>query len=248
MDASTYPILSKQESTHWWFTGRREIFYRAFEDHVQIRSAKILDVGCGVGAMLPMLKKFGDVTGVDNNGDAVRYAQGRPYAAVVNADAADLPFTSNTFDVVVATDLIEHIRDEMSVLNELIRVLKPGGVLFISTAAFQFLWSDLDELSHHYRRYTKKSLLQTITKINVTPLLIRYYNVFLAPIITVIRMFERILSHKKPINFSLRDLRTPSAAINMLLRRVLASEKYFLKIPFPFGISLFGIFQKPHGK
>jgi SAM-dependent methyltransferase len=76
----TYPILFRVEQSHWWHTGRRKIIASFVEDicrRVNDRRPRILDVGCGTGANLLMLSKYGDAEGVDVSEDALAFCRER---------------------------------------------------------------------------------------------------------------------------------------------------------------------------
>ncbi|MFH1236305.1 MAG: class I SAM-dependent methyltransferase [Parcubacteria group bacterium] len=246
MDDSMYPVFSRERERHWWFAGRRKIFLSALRRSVHTHDASVLDVGCGPGGNLPLLATFGRVTGLDMHADAVSRAKKLAYEKVIQADAMHMPFTDGMFDMVAAVDIIEHVDDDAGLIRELNRVLKPGGILFITTAAFPFLWSRLDDLSHHRRRYTRTSLMVAVKSVGVDTLLMRYYNVWLFPLIAAFRLCAKIRAGNPSKDADqLRDLRTPQHSINTLLKAILASERFVSSIPFPFGVSLFGIFRKP---
>ncbi len=99
--------------------------------------AQILDVGCGAGFLSNDLGKLGfDVTGIDLSEDSLRVAGEHDTSKSVKyitADALQLPFADETFDVVTAMDFLEHIEDQKGFIREVARVLKPGGRFFFHT-------------------------------------------------------------------------------------------------------------------
>src|SRR5688572_17161702 len=130
MQSHHYPILFEVEETHWWYVGRRRLLAGFVED---IRTAmdkadlKILDVGCGTGANLLMLNKFGKAEGVDLSQQALDFCEQRGIEGVKYGAAEDLPFGDDSFDLVTALDVLEHLDDDADGLNEIFRVLRPGG-------------------------------------------------------------------------------------------------------------------------
>ncbi|MFC1915613.1 class I SAM-dependent methyltransferase [Chloroflexota bacterium] len=95
---------------------------------------KILDVGCGTGMAAEKLRKFGDVYGVDLSPKSIKeLKENRRCDDACVSMAEKLPFKSNIFDVVVCTELIEHLLDPSAALAGMNYVLKPDGCLFLST-------------------------------------------------------------------------------------------------------------------
>jgi ubiquinone/menaquinone biosynthesis C-methylase UbiE len=85
---------------------------------------------------------FKHVTGVDMSDDAIRFCAEKGLGHVEK-----LPFDNVSFDVVLATDIIEHVDDDNRALAEIARVLRPGGKVLITVPAFQALWGLQDEVA-----------------------------------------------------------------------------------------------------
>ncbi len=119
---------------------------------------KVLEVGCGNGYYLSLLNRVGlklDLTGVDIDQmaltDAVKFI-GDSSVKVILADAAKLPFKNNSFDKVVMSEVIEHVDKEREVLNEILRVLKKGGILTLTTCNtdYPFFWDPINWVLQHF--------------------------------------------------------------------------------------------------
>lgn len=100
-------------------------------------SQSVLDIGCGAGHGSNMLsKKYKKVYGVDISEEAIQYAK-KNWAAdnieFVVGSAMDIPFPDNSFDTISAFEVFEHLDDWRKFLSEIKRVLKPRGVVYIST-------------------------------------------------------------------------------------------------------------------
>jgi SAM-dependent methyltransferase len=107
----TYPILYQVEESHWWHRGRRRIiesFVREICKSFGGRRPRILDVGCGTGGNLSLLKQFGDAEGVDVSPDALDFCRQRGLENVKLGAAEELPYEQGSFDLVTALDVIEH--------------------------------------------------------------------------------------------------------------------------------------------
>src|SRR5690242_17458157 len=113
MEATFYDRYDALEDTHWWFTGRRSILARAVEMSVPRQAgARILEVGCGTGGVLRILKGFGKTYGLDFSHVALLHARRRSGSELVCGDSCQLPFATGSFDVVGVFDMLEHVADD----------------------------------------------------------------------------------------------------------------------------------------
>ena len=236
MKEHTYPIMFRIEQSHWWYTGRRKILTRFVEDicrRVTDRRPRILDVGCGTGANLLMLSKFGDAEGVDVSEDALAFCRERGLANVKLGAAEALPYDDGTFDLVTALDVVEHLDDDVAGLREMYRVLRPGGYALLFVPAFMFLWGVQDDISHHRRRYTRDNLEQSVRAAGFEIERFTYANItFFAPILMG-RLLMRITGLRPASENNLTV-----GALNGILGRILGAESSILrKVNLPLGVS-----------
>ncbi|MFN8559703.1 MAG: methyltransferase domain-containing protein [Dehalococcoidia bacterium] len=94
----------------------------------------------------------------------------------------ELPFAERVFDAVLALDVIEHVEDDVALLREARRVLRPGGIVVLTVPALPWLWSDHDVVNHHYRRYVRSTLDRSVRAGGFTPVHTSYYNSFPLPL------------------------------------------------------------------
>jgi SAM-dependent methyltransferase len=212
------------EDWHWWFIGRRRILLRLLDRYLtrsDAESAKVLDVGCGSGAMLVHLSRFGRPHGVDVSSEAVSRCQERGLDAVVHEGGPPLPFAAESFDLITALDVIEHVDDDGELLQELRRLVRPGGRLLVTVPAFRFLWGPHDEINGHRRRYTARELRQRLVEAGWSPLRVSYFNTFLFPAVAAIRVLRPRQSAKPAqSDFEL----TRPGPLNALLARAFSLE------------------------
>jgi SAM-dependent methyltransferase len=124
--------------------------------------ARRLEVAPGLRPRLPILgTQF-----VDISTPALAKLRARG-AEVVLSQVTSLPFADGTFDLVCALDIIEHVEDDNGALSELVRVLKAGGALLISTPLHISLWTAFDEFVGHKRRYEPAQLLAQLAQHNL---------------------------------------------------------------------------------
>lgn len=238
MQPHTYSIMYEIEGTHWWFAGRRRILEsfleRIIDDlNIKDRPVRILDVGCGTGANLEMLSRFGEAEGVDVSEDALAFCRARGLERVKNGAAEKLPYEDATFDLVTALDVVEHLDDDISGLKEMQRVLRPGGRALLFVPAFMFLWGVQDDISHHRRRYRLPQLIETARAGGFEVERSTYANLtFFMPIL-VGRVLMRITGFRPESENNITV-----SSLNGLLGRVFGAESMLLRhMKFPFGVS-----------
>jgi ubiquinone/menaquinone biosynthesis C-methylase UbiE len=231
------------EAYHWWFLGRRDIIYRLIKDYN--KNTEIFEIGCSGGVLIESLRRqgFRKLHGIDNDEKAIEICRQRGINDVRIADAQETGFEDQRFDVVIASDILEHIKDESKAVSEWYRILKPSGKLFIFVPAFRFLWSKHDEANHHYRRYSKAGLVKTLENKRLKVERSSYWNFSLFLPISLMRLSQRILPGSKRTNDQLYE---GSAFMNKALGYLLTFENKLLStgINFPVGISVFAIARK----
>jgi SAM-dependent methyltransferase len=158
LDVTEIARLGAYEDWYWWHRARRRIIDRLLRRALPVqRDLRILDVGAGTGATSRALAKYGRVLAVDFSPEAVTIARGRGLD-VARMDARALALPDASFDLVVGLDVMEHLEDDVGLVKELRRVLKPGGVLLVTVPAYQWLWSSHDVANQHWRRYRRREL------------------------------------------------------------------------------------------
>jgi SAM-dependent methyltransferase len=232
----TYPILFQVEQAHWWHVGRRKIIASFVEEicsRVRDRKPRILDVGCGTGANLLLLSQYGDAEGVDISDDALAFCHERGLEKVKSGSAEQLPYDDESFDLVTALDVVEHLDDDLAGLKEMRRVLRPGGRALLFVPTFMFLWGLQDDVSHHRRRYRLPELKRVMVEAGLEVERATYVNLtFFLPIL-LIRQLMKLTGVKAA---SENNINVP--ALNGILGSLLAAERLPLRyLNFPFGVS-----------
>ncbi len=241
MEKYLYPHFYEIENEHWWFAARQKILFNFVEKIFNFPNhANMLDVGCGTGAILDMFSKKFNCFGQDTSSDAIEFCKKRNLKNVYLGTLNEIELERNTFDLITAFDVLEHIEDEISVLKEMKNLLKDDGRILVTVPAFQFLWGIHDEVTHHKRRYIKPSLKNVIEKSGLKVERISYFNFFLFPI-AVLKRFTAKLFNSNSAN----DLEIPTPILNSILKNIFETEKNILpKINFPFGLSLIAVLKK----
>jgi SAM-dependent methyltransferase len=148
--------IANDPTSELW--GEHRARYR-FACRLLAPGARVLDVACGSGFGLNMLREAGACpVGVDLDFAALRAARATEPARLVRADAVRLPLPSEAVDLVVSFETIEHIPDAAALIAELRRVLRPGGRLVLSTPNRAFRDGEENSNPFHVREFTGDEL------------------------------------------------------------------------------------------
>jgi len=239
MERQEYDLMYEIEHTYWWHVGKRALIVRLLRRWLGAKGPfDVLDVGCGTGGHLLALRAFGPVAGCDVSAEAVAYARSRGLEGVVHQpEPARLPFPDGRFDLVCGFDMIEHVDDDVAMLTEMRRVLKPDGAVFLTVPAFPALWSVHDEAAHHRRRYRRKELLEKVAAAGLEPGHVTYFDAFLLPLIVPVRWLRDRIVRPKAVTSDFH-LRLPRW-LNAAFLGIFVSEWAILRfLPLPVGLSL----------
>ncbi len=232
----------KAEDRHWWYRGRRTVLEGVIASLRLPARARILDAGCGSGRNMVELARHGIVTGVELSQTSVDLARERKVGEVIAGSVLEMPFAADSFDLAVSLDVIEHLEDDLGALREMRRMVAPGGALLVTVPAYPWLWSGHDEINHHYRRYTRRSLQRVAEQAGWEQVRTTHFNSLLLPAAIVLRVLDRL--SRKTTESSL-DLWVPPEPLNWLLERPLALEAALIARGgrIPAGLSLLAVFR-----
>jgi SAM-dependent methyltransferase len=229
------------EDEHWWFRGRWAVVEALLSRTELPPRPRILDAGCGTGGNLQRYSRVGDAWGVDPSPEAVSFCQERGLNQVRQAGLESLPFEQGEFDLIAATDVIEHIEAEQEALRELWRVAAPGAALLLTVPAYMWLWSDEDDNLHHKRRYTRPRLRQAVERSGWETRIATYFNsILLGPIVLAKRLPQGSSERKA-------DLERTPAGLNGPLSAPMRLEAALIRrgASLPAGVSVGIVCRKP---
>ena len=248
-DLASYDRLGDIEDDHFWFTTRNEMIawlVRRFA----AQAGRALEIGCGTGYVLFALRKAlpsARLSGSELHSLGLVHARQRHGQAVelFQMDARHSGL-SDVLDLVGAFDVLEHIADDRRVVDEIYRMLKPGGVLIATVPQHPWLWSRSDEVAHHQRRYRVGELAN---KARQAGFRIRYQTSFATvtlPLMAASRLRSRLPNRDKSAE-SLDIETRVSPRLNAALRVCLRSEHLLrrLGLPLPLGGSQVVVAAKP---
>ena len=243
------PLLratAEAEARHFWFRGFRHFVTPLVRSATEGRSdVRILDCGCGTGANVGLLDRFGRAYGFDLTESGLRFGREAGRTRLARGTVTSVPFPTAFFDLVTSFDVIYALeeRDERAALAEMFRVLKPGGHAIVNVAAMNSLRGDHSLLGHEVRRYSRDRLRASMTAAGFAIVRLTHTNATLTPPLMLMRAFQRW----RGLRPASREIAVPPAPINTLLAGVLWVESRWLRSfdHLPFGSSLLCLAQKP---
>jgi len=258
-ESKQFDVLLKMQLEHFWYQGRHRFLLRALKNelsnqNLDFRNLRCVDLGGGCGGWLKYLNdhwdsSFAELALADSSRRALEMAE-RVVGERVRRYQVDLLNLqwANRWDVVFLLDVLEHIPEHISALEQIYGALRPGGLLFITTPALNCFWSYNDELAHHVRRYSRRNYQQLAEQTGFTVRYSRYFMFFLSPLLFFSRLrtpdFASMTTEENRRHFE-HTHRIPLEPINSILRLLFSLETPLgLQVPFPWGTSILAVLQK----
>lgn len=231
---------------HWWARGHHAII-KGLIKHYLIQKNKTnircLDVGCSNGNIAGFLQQFGKAYGFDIIFDSLRDCLNKNCSVLLQADAINIPFQDETFDVVTLLDVSEHVDNDYALFTEVCRVSKSSAIIFINVPAQKILWGLHDIWNNHKRRYTKSNLKKLAKYCNLKIARLTYLHPHLFLPLLMLRLSDKI--GRKKID-KRHDFFSLGGFLDDILFQTLIMEYKLVKnINFAFGTSLFACLIKP---
>ncbi len=201
---------------------------------VSLKDVSILNVGAGDGSDLKIINKYGKITVIDTNEQAIEHIPENLCVLKKYCNAEDISFPENSFDIVVAFDVLEHIENDNKAIAEFRRILKVDGYLIITAPAHNWMFSTYDQILGHFRRYSGKEL--KLKLMNFRQIYFSYWNFFLL----IPMILERFRNNK---NYKIKKF---NRITNFIGYMILMFENYLMRygIKFPTGGTICAIYKK----
>lgn len=241
MEQTEYKEMDIVEKNHFWFVAKRKFLQIIFKKYFPSKTLRVLDVGCGTGAVLEWVKNMGHIgEGVDNSLMALEYCREKGLKVELGT-AESMNYQNETFDVVLALDVLEHLDDDKGAVLEIHRILKKGGCLIATVPAHKQLWSYHDVALHHKRRYTQAEFSDLLKEQFQIKLITWIHSCILIP-----TWFVRKIGNVFKNNAGGSDVKSIHPVINCLGGICYLPEFKIFKIfgKLPVGVSLLAVVEK----
>ncbi|HEX7243402.1 MAG TPA: class I SAM-dependent methyltransferase [Longimicrobiaceae bacterium] len=237
-EAAFFAALAEAEPGHFWFEARNRLIAWALRAHFP-GARSFLEVGCGTGFVLGGLRRAFPalaLAGSEIFPEGLEFARRRaPEAELFQMDARRIPFDAE-FDAAGAFDVLEHVDEDEEVLAELRRAVRPGGGIVLTVPQHRWLWTALDDIAHHRRRYTRAELVGKVLRAGFTVERVTSFVSALLPLMVLARVGKRRPAAEVDPMAEFRI----HPAVNRALAGVLDAERALIArgVSFPAGGSL----------
>lgn len=252
-----FEVLARMQKEHFWYQGRHAFLLAALRRLLAgLSGPRAIDLGGGCGGWLAYLNehepaRFAELALGDSSLEALQRARSLllPHNDRYQIDLLHLDW-SERWDCIFLLDVLEHIPQDQEVLQQVWQALRPGGLLFVTTPALKFFWSQNDSIVGHQTRYSRNDFERLARACGFQAVLVRYFMFFLSPLYFASRLLENRRSRpQSPAEVAAyldRTHRVPARPLNQILAAIFGAEaRIGLDWPFPWGTSLLGVLQKP---
>ncbi|HVS15679.1 MAG TPA: class I SAM-dependent methyltransferase [Thermoanaerobaculia bacterium] len=250
MNPEEYERLAAIDRDHWFYRGKREIVRHWIDRCVELgRDDLLVDAGCGTGTFLVEMAERCRVLGLDDFAESLAIARPRVGAVggeVLQTGLDRVDLADGCATVVTLLDVLEHLDDDAGALAEMLRLVRPGGIVVITVPALRWLWSDWDEALHHRRRYHRADLRALCGRSGAELLHLAYFNALALPAIAVVRASRRVLRARARDDAERGERmedRIPPLPLNGLLRVAMVVPARWRLGP-PVGVSLLAVLRR----
>ena len=249
-----FDVTDRLEEDSFWVRSRNRLLKRMVETYSRhLPSARFLEIGCGTGAFIEHLASLRNlrVTGSEIYVKGLHYAKRRqPDVEFIQYDAKQgvLP---DKFDVIAAFDVIEHIAEDVDTIANVHEMLADGGYFIVTVPQHKFLWSRLDQIVKHKRRYSRKELVAKLEQAGFEVVRRTSFLFALFPMRAVVRLLDR--PAKDPDSLPEEDVFEDrvgfSRPVNWICDKVMRIDEALigLGLSLPFGGTLLAVGQKRGG-
>jgi SAM-dependent methyltransferase len=235
-----YERMAAAEDVHWWYAATRALLREQLEP-VLPACGCFLDAGGGTGATGAWMAEGGRVVAADIEPDALRlYRSSHPAVVAAGADLSHLPFATASFDAALCVTVLYHaaVASPATVVGELARVVRPGGVVAVLEPGVRRLRRAHDRQTHADRRFSRSELTALVAGAGLDVVRATGAYTFLVPAAAALAVVDRAGTSS--------DLDRRADGWHGVLPALARAERAILRrVPAPFGLSVLVIARVP---
>ncbi len=254
LDCSHYPsegfeVTAEVEARSFWCRSRNRVLRLVFERFTdRSRPLDVLEIGCGIGGVINELRRLSNlrVTGSEIYLQGLRYARSRlPGVDFIQLDATAMPFHA-AFDVIGAFDVLEHIEADERVMAGVFDALRPGGLFVVTVPQHAWMWSRLDELVRHKRRYGRRDLIDKLRRAGFDIVYSTSFVTVLFPFMLLERLASRVRKRSDDLKTEFSATVDLPGPLNRVFDCVMRVDEAALRFgaSLPFGGSLLAVARR----
>ena len=236
MELAEYRRMAEVEDTHWWYRSTRALLRQILSDRLE-PGGRFLDLGAGTGATGAWLADLGRVVATDFEPMALAmHRELHARSEVVASDATYLPFDDDVFDAVLCVTVLCHrsIVNPAEAVAEMVRVVKPGGVVCLMEPGVRRLRRAHDRVTHTGRRFSRRDLAALLSSNGVHIERSTGAYAFLLPPAAIKMLIERGRSSS--------DLARNGSGLGGALSAIAGAERHVIhRLDLPVGLSALAI-------
>lgn len=253
LKSDDYPIqiyehLKELEGSSFWFSIRNALIKYVVEKYFpRKRNFEFLEIGCGSGFVLKYLKQFSGfrLTGADIYLNGLKFAAKRvPGIPLIQLDAVQMNI-KNKYHAIGMFDVLEHISEDTKVIGNISKALKKSGLFLLTVPQHRILWSKVDEIANHKRRYARKDISRKLESNGFRIVFCSSFITTLFPVFLLIRKMKNLDRKDASFDNVINELKTPTI-LNTMLEYITRIDLYLINLglPLPYGGSLMILAEK----
>ncbi len=229
MDQRILVRLAEQVRAHPWWRSRTRLARWLLRSERVLAPARLLDAGCGWGSTFLALESDGyQITGSDISRQMLERLDGEQRRLAV-CDLTQATPVNETFEAVLAMDVIEHIDDDVAAARQLHRFLRPGGLLILSVPARPELYGEFDSVQGHRRRYTADALKTTLESAGFTSIRVLWWGQLIYFLIRRQRNLKKGIPGETPDQTYSRYLELPGYPVRWLVDAAFCLDRWLTR-------------------
>jgi len=189
-----FDLTNENAEGSFWVSSRNRLFKSLVLRNALPRGkTRYLDIGCGTGDFISQLNSSEnlEITGSEIYLKGLQYAKKNlPGVDFIQFDVTQ-GVLEEKFDMITAFDVVEHIDNDMAAISNIFQMLNKGGVFVVSAPQHMFMWSRLDEIVKHKRRYSRQELISKLTNNGFEIVYTTSFLFVLFPLMWISRMFDK---------------------------------------------------------